>query len=379
MSVTEDMQHLKDLVRRQHAKIEILERQVQNALKQAESAEQYTRQDCLILRGKLDLRPNCSLRDEVARLIYFHTGVQFPPWCLNTAHWLGKKDSIIVRFNNKEVREAIYRNRVPKDPERRGLFIHESLTSTKMMIVSRCAQLRREGKVSTYFTQGGNVFVKKHRDAPSIMVKDNMTDDDILMQLDQQPASYRDAARSARETHARRDTNTDMAVPSGTVHTDTNNSGTAKTTHAEHSSDSKREDDMMKPVNTSDTRCEPSHRQNTNLQPESVSKSKSENMAINGQQQQSVSSQGSQHGRGKDVNRAGKLTKDRDTQSAGSASRVGDHDGAAAVVNGGDDDKVVQVMDIPSGGHPDETSDSSSQSPSIPRKKNKKKQKKGKM
>ena len=135
-----------------------------------------------------------NLRDEVMQLITYHTGVRFPSWCINTVHWLGGGHSLIIRFNNKEVRDEVYRNRVPKDVNKRGLFIHESLTPTKMALVSRCASLRREGKLATYFTLGGNVLVKKAREAPSILVSPDMTDDDILAKLSSQPTSYREAA-----------------------------------------------------------------------------------------------------------------------------------------------------------------------------------------
>ena len=380
MSTTEDVQHLKELVRNQQVKIEILERQVQVALKQAESAEQYTRQDCLIRRGKLDIRPNHSLREEVARLIHYHTGVQFPPWCLNTAHWLGKKDSIIVRFNNKEVREAIYRNRVPKDPERRGLFIHESLTSTKMQMVSRCAQLRREGKVSTYFTQGGNVYVKKHRDAPSILIKENMTDADILEQLRQQPSSYRDAVRGTQQPHAGRSMNTDRREDNETIHTDTQSRGMAKITHteSEHSSVSKREGGMTKTVTMSQTQGETSSRQMmTTRQSRNVS---TENVTIattSSSHKQSVNDQGDQSDRDTNVISAGKLTKDCNTQSSDTAGRDRGTDKAAAdVANIGENESGRREEDIPSDLHLGETSDSSSQSPNVSKKNKKKKQNK---
>lgn len=190
---------LRDLLQRQAEKIEILERRVKAAEKQVEAAEIYSRQDCLILRGKLDVRPNCSLRDEVARLIHHHTGIHFQPWCLNTVHWLGKGDSIIIRFNNKAVRDAIYRNRVPKDPSKRGLFIHESLTTAKVQTVAKCTKLRREGKLATYYTQSGQVFVKRTKESPCLQIPDGLTELEIINLIETQPTSYRDAAtRTAR-------------------------------------------------------------------------------------------------------------------------------------------------------------------------------------
>lgn len=179
----------------QQDKIERLEKRLHMVERQAEAAEQYSRQDCLILRGKLNIKPNCSLREEVSHLIGYHTGVRFPSWCINTVHWLGGGKSIIIRFNNKTVRDEIYRNRIPKDINKRGLFIHELLTTAKMSLVSRCAGLRREGKLSTYFTMGGNVMVKRAKEAPSILVSPDMTNEDIMVKLDKQPRSYKEAAQ----------------------------------------------------------------------------------------------------------------------------------------------------------------------------------------
>ena len=146
MSDESNLSYLRQLVLDQKSQIEDLNKKVTAALKQVEAAENYSRQDCLIFRGKLDIQPNRSLRDEMMRLIHFHTGVQFPAWCINTVHWLGGGRGVIVRFNNKAVRDQIYRNRVPKEHAKRGLFIHESLTSTKMELVGRCSRLRRDKK-----------------------------------------------------------------------------------------------------------------------------------------------------------------------------------------------------------------------------------------
>ena len=200
MSEEYNVDQLRKLVLEQQSVINALEKKVGAALKQAEAAENYSRQDCLIFRGQLNVRPNISLRDEMCRLIHHHTGVQFPPWCVNTAHWLGNGHSIIVRFNNRVVREEIYRNRVRKDPHRRGLFIHESLTESKMELVRRCSKLRTEGKASSY-TQGGNVFVKRSRDSPPVLLSPAMTDDEILAKLANQPSSYRAAAARPAQSH----------------------------------------------------------------------------------------------------------------------------------------------------------------------------------
>ena len=165
MSDSLNLRQLQQIITEQQQKIENLESRITLAERQVEAAEQYSRQDCLILRGKLNIRPNRSIRDEVMHLLEFHTGIRFPSWCINTAHWLGGGKSIIVRFNNKAVRDEVYRNRVPKEVEKRGLFIHESLTASKMALVARCAALRNQGHIATYYTQSGNVLIKKKQKA----------------------------------------------------------------------------------------------------------------------------------------------------------------------------------------------------------------------
>ena len=204
MSDEISIEQLKNVIQRQQDQIVSLEKRIDMALKQAEAAEQYTRQDCLILRGRINIRPNMNLRDEVMRIIAHHTGVEFPSWCLNTVHWLGK-DSLIVRFNNKSVREAIYRNRVPRDQSKRGLFIHESLTSTKMRVVTRCAKLRSDGHISTYYTQGGNVYVKRTRDTPGLLIDGDLSEEDIMSLVITQPASYRDATIKPTQSQTKTD------------------------------------------------------------------------------------------------------------------------------------------------------------------------------
>ena len=239
MSDAVSLDELKRLLRDQQEKIEKLEKRVGVAERQAEAAEQYSRGDCLILRGRLAIRSDVSFRDEVMRLIYYHTGVRFPSWCLNTAHWLGGGTSIIVRFNNKAVRDEVYRNRVPKEVEKRGLFIHESLTASQMALVSKCATLRNQGLITTYYTQNGNVLVKKTKGSPSMLITTNMTTDDIITKLQNQPNTYREAVASGGQSRVPTNTNTtettNTTMPDGKTEQATGNNqttdGGTKETH----------------------------------------------------------------------------------------------------------------------------------------------------
>ena len=247
MSDSLSMSELRRLITDQQQKIDQLEKKVTVAERQAEAAEQYSRQDCLILRGKLNIRPNHSFREEVMRLIDFHTGVRFPGWCVNTTHWLGGGNSIIIRFNNKAVRDEVYRNRVPKEVGRRGLFIHESLTASKMALVSRCAALRNKQQITTYYTQGGHVLVKKSKQSPSILVTPDMTEENIIEKLNRQPDSYREAVVQQGDGQNLRRETRDAGTASATGHT-TNEQNMDKDTekNTETSQEQEREKANMK-------------------------------------------------------------------------------------------------------------------------------------
>lgn len=197
MSDFNDIGELKRLLEVQNAKILELQNKVSTALKLAEDAEGYSRLDCLILRGRLNLRSNVDFRSEVRRLIQYHTGVHTEPWHINTVHWLKYEDSLIIRFNNKEIRNRIYQNRVPKDKNKRGMFIHECLTSSKAKLIGRVAKMRKNNLVHSYWTQNGQVFVKGGKDLPPILLLPEWSDEDIQQKLASQPNSYKDALKGA--------------------------------------------------------------------------------------------------------------------------------------------------------------------------------------
>lgn len=196
MSDNCDILALKKIVDEQRAQIIELEKRVNAATKLADDAENYSRQDCLILRGALEVRPGVSLRVEVTRLIWNHTGVQIEPWCLNTVHWLNFGKSLIIRFNNKEVRNKIYSNRIPKDRMRRGLYIHECLSNSKVKLVEKCVTLKRNREIQSYWTQNGQVFVKSEKDLPPILLVSEWSIEDIRAKIASQPKAYSEAVRA---------------------------------------------------------------------------------------------------------------------------------------------------------------------------------------
>lgn len=206
MSDQMTIQELREIVAVQQAKIQELEVQVKHAFRLAEQAETYSRQDCLILRGTKKaplaskLRSGMPLRVEVARLLWEHTRVELQPWSINTAHWLKFESSIIVRFNNKELRNMIYSRRIPREREQRGsLIIHECLSKAKSELVDRLVGLKAKKIVHSYWTQNGHVYVKGSEKSPRMLVVPDWSDEQIKLRLANQPTTYSNAAKPQPE------------------------------------------------------------------------------------------------------------------------------------------------------------------------------------
>ena len=191
-----DIDVLKGIVDEQRAQILNLEKKVNEAMRLAEDAENYSRQDCLILRGAVNVRQGVNLRSEVARLVQFHTGVKVEPWCINTVHWLKFGKSLIIRFNNKEVRNLIYSNRVPRDQTKRVLYIHESLTRSRVALVEMCVTMKKSREIHSYWTQNGQVYLKSEKDLPPIFVMPEWTLEEIRSKIAAQPRAYSEAVKA---------------------------------------------------------------------------------------------------------------------------------------------------------------------------------------
>lgn len=208
MSDAANISHLMRKVMEQEAKIQELEEKVRSSMMIAERAEEYSRQDCLILRGTkrvpiaTQLKLGVPFRDEVVRLLWDHTQVVLKPWSINTAHWLSYGKSIIIRFNDKEARNLIYSKRVPKNRERKGnLIIHECLSKSKSDLVNRLATLKNQKVIHSYWTQNGQVYIKGGLKTPRIHVVPEWSDEQIRDKVAHQPATYSDAAQSQVTTN----------------------------------------------------------------------------------------------------------------------------------------------------------------------------------
>jgi len=88
--------------------------------------------------------------------------------------------SIIVRFLSRDVRNQIYGNRKLlrqenfknfSVPETSNIFITENLTHARRKLFWNAKQKEKANHYKFYWTNNGNVFVKKSADDTSILIK----------------------------------------------------------------------------------------------------------------------------------------------------------------------------------------------------------------
>lgn len=100
----------------------------------------------------------------------------------SAVHRLSNENTVICAFVNKNLRNAIYDERLSlrgRDVGRDGrLYVNESLTKSKREIFGKLLEMRREKKIWTAFTKNGIPCCKLTKDSPSMKI---MT----LRQLDQ--------------------------------------------------------------------------------------------------------------------------------------------------------------------------------------------------
>ena len=83
---------------------------------------------------------------------------------IDRSHILSKlnnnKARIICRFRNWKIKNRVYsaKRLLKNNPDK--IFITEDLTQPRRDLVEKLRQLRKDGKICTYWTADGKIFVK---------------------------------------------------------------------------------------------------------------------------------------------------------------------------------------------------------------------------
>ena len=125
----------------------------------ADTAEQYSRRNCLRISGV----PTQTEEDtddyvvQMSQTIGANRSIQD----IHRSHRVGKKRAIIVKFSTYRARNRFYRSRVKaKDNGYRGIFVNEDLTKTRASLLYTARTLKSAGKIDSCWSFDGTILVK---------------------------------------------------------------------------------------------------------------------------------------------------------------------------------------------------------------------------
>ena len=97
---------------------------------------------------------------------------------INLCYRLGKTNEsktrdVIVRFNNREKRNLIYRCRRSMPREDHPIYINEDLTTRRNKLFYDARSLKKAGRLAAVWTQEGNIIIKTSESSEPVQVETN--------------------------------------------------------------------------------------------------------------------------------------------------------------------------------------------------------------
>ena len=128
--------------------------------------------------------------------------VKIKPSDLSACHRLGQTDRVIVRFMDGDHKQLVYRARTK--PKVRGLLVFENLSKGRSATIRELSQLRKQNRISKFWTLNGDIFVIPHEQSSPIKLKTcvSLTRQQILDQL-QNELERRKGNKTTRSASAR--------------------------------------------------------------------------------------------------------------------------------------------------------------------------------
>ncbi|KAK3107762.1 hypothetical protein FSP39_021717 [Pinctada imbricata] len=149
---------------------------------QLEELEQYGRRTSLRFHN-VSIPQSSSTDDVVVSICKDKLGVEITTDDINRSHPIGKpksngKAQIICRFRNWKVKNSIYSMKKNLKGDTDRIFITEDLTTYRQRIISEISQAKRQGQVSSFWTNDGRIFVKVSDQSPKRLIKchEDLTD-----------------------------------------------------------------------------------------------------------------------------------------------------------------------------------------------------------
>lgn len=173
--------------------VQKLSKRVEEYKTLVDNQEQYTRRDCLEIRGIPPTRGENT--NEVVQRIGSLVNVTIQDSDISISHRLPSRErkggsstkpeakypSIIVKFTRRNVREAFYKARSKlKDYTTddiglgrftvNGIYIQESLTERKKDLFGKCLQFKKDHHYKYIWTYYGKIFLRRNDTSPAVTV-----------------------------------------------------------------------------------------------------------------------------------------------------------------------------------------------------------------
>lgn len=168
---------------------------------------QYSRKSTLLLSGRAipAYKEGENTRVEVVTLLKEFLGMNIHLRAITACHRLRNKAIILVRFADMDERSAVYRQRL--SPIKKGLIIHESLTTERLAVIKTLQRLHTSKESSpfqSYYTSMGKIFIRLANVPKAIELFVGTTEKDILDICRKQTAknsSLTDTTQASTSTH----------------------------------------------------------------------------------------------------------------------------------------------------------------------------------
>ena len=178
------------LIQAQQADISALRNDVAAIKNTLNDHEQYSRRDCLEIRGVPELPDTTSkpstnmIVKEIGRL----TGIEIKDADISTSHRLKENQSrneapaIIVKFISRDLRNKLYaakknlKNKSCRDlkgferQRSQSLFISESLTKQNRELLNKCLQTKKKYYVKFVWTFNGRILMRQDTSHPAVTI-----------------------------------------------------------------------------------------------------------------------------------------------------------------------------------------------------------------
>ena len=176
--------------------VDKLQKELADLRSQVDEQEQYTRRECLELRGVPETARENT--DEIVLSVASLLNIGISQQDISVSHRLPKREgrlgdqaaatsgraqppAIIVKFTNRNARDRLFKARSGLknfDISNIGLgrygndkiFIQESLTSTKKKLFQKALKFRKEFQFKFIWSQYGVIFLRKHENSRAIRI-----------------------------------------------------------------------------------------------------------------------------------------------------------------------------------------------------------------